>query len=142
MSDPVAPEVSMAKALEAALKSIDPAMLTALENVSFTPPAVTVAYQEVIHVLATPDNAEKGGSTFLQTGYMQVILRFPGAKGKGAAWACARAIRSLFKAEASFEADGITTNIGLTPRILPGSNDTDGRYVLTVRVPFNAELPN
>lgn len=143
MIDPDAPEEAIAKALNAALKSIDPAMPTALENITFKAPPVTDAYQEVIHVLATPGNVEKGGSSFLQTGYMQVILKFPGGKGKGPALKRARAIRALFSAEASFTADDVTTNIGLTPRImLPGSNDDEGRYVLAVRVPFQAELPN
>jgi hypothetical protein len=145
MSDPLAPELAISKALEAALKSVDPAMWagrTALENVDFTPPVATEAYQEVLFVLARPGNSEKGGSLFMQTGYMQVGLHFPGSKGKAAAWARARVIRSLFNVTASFTADSITTNIGDTPQILPGSNDPDGRYALTVRVFFNAQLPN
>lgn len=142
MSDPLAPELAITKALEKALKGLDPAMPTSTENGEFTKPAFPAAYQEVTFVLATPGNSEKGGSLFMQTGYMQVSLRYPPATGKAAAWTRARAIRSLFNTTASFPADGVTTNIGQTPRILPAFNDDDDRYVLTVRVPFNAQLPN
>lgn len=142
MSGALAPELAIAAALEKALKAINPAMVTLSENTAAKPPVVTVAYQEILFVLAAPGNVERGGSSFLQTGYMQVNTHFPAATGKNDAWAHARAIREAFNVEASFSADGVTTNIGRTPQILPGSNDPDGRYALTVRVFFQAEIPN
>ncbi|WP_168072792.1 phage tail terminator-like protein [Caulobacter sp. SSI4214] len=139
------PEVAIMTALQAQLRTVDADMYdnrTARENVDFAAPAPTIAYQELTYAWATPGNVEKGASTFLQTGYLQILLRYPGGAGAGAALIRARAIRSAFRCPSSFTADGITTNISQTPQILAGYPDADGRYVVPVRVFFNAQLPN
>lgn len=140
MSDP-APENAICAALETALVAVDGVTkaATAWENTAFTPPNVDVPYQEATFVWAQPFNAEYGAG-FQQSGYMQVLLRFPGGKGRGPALAQARKLRDAFKRGTSLTSGGVVTTINQTPQILPGFTDDKGRYAVAVRIPFFAQL--
>lgn len=137
--------IRIRKALETALGALSPAIATAWENVNFTPPSPPTGqttpppYQKVTLSFAEPRNTEFG-PVYQEQGYMQVQLVYPAGTGSATAEARAAMIRSAFPRGATFTADGQTVMVNLTPNILPGFTADDGRYVLTVRVPFFAQV--
>lgn len=128
--------VSIRAALENALAAITPALATAWENQSFTPPAASTPYQIANVLFAEPDN-DTFGSEHREIGYMQVRLMYPMQAGSGAAMTRAELIRTTFYRGATFTFGGVSVIIQRTPEILPGIVE-DGRYQVLVRVRFFA----
>jgi hypothetical protein len=131
--------VSIRAALENALNGITPALATAWENQSFTPPATGTPYQIVNILFATPSNATYG-SEHQELGYMQVKLMYPPQAGPGAAAARAELLRITFARGATFTGGGVNVNISRTPEITPGTTE-DGRYAVVVKIPFFSHIP-
>lgn len=129
------------KALESAVAAITPTVATAWENVPFTIPAATLPYQRVSVDFAEPRNTEFG-PVYQERGYLQVALVYPAGKGTADVEARASILRAAFARGTTLTADGQVVTVSLTPNILPGFNDDEGRYVLTVRVPFFAQITN
>jgi hypothetical protein len=130
--------VKIRAALESALNSMTPALTTAWENNAFTPPALTVPYQEAVVLFAEPVNTEFG-SNFQEQGFMQVKLKYPLQAGSAAAAARAQLLRSTFSRGSSFTNNGVTVTIGRTPEIAPSSVE-DGRWVVPVKIRFFANI--
>lgn len=126
-------------ALETALESITPTMPTAWENSGYKP-VVGTPYQTAEIIWSTPDDGELGGTTFMQAGYLQVILRYPPGQGSAAAITRTEALEDLFTKAATFTKDGIATTIERVARVLTAFTDKDDRYAVPVRIPFNATL--
>lgn len=125
-------------ALETALAAISPALATAWENVDFTPPATSTAYQNVTLMFAQPDNASYGAG-YRELGIMQVDLNYPQQSGPSAAYTRAELLRTTFRRGATFSSGGVSVVVDRTPDIMAGRNEA-GRYVLPVRVRFFAQL--
>lgn len=124
-------------ALEGAIKAMPP-LETAWENIAFKPVTGT-PYQRVTLSFAEPRNTEFG-PVFQERGFMQVELVFPGGKGSADAEGRVQMLRNTFTRGATLTADGQVVTINLTPNVLPAFNDDAGNYVLTVRVPFFAQI--
>lgn len=131
--------VKIRKALEVALAGITPSLATAWENVKFTKPAPTTPYQVVVVDFAEPRNTEFG-PVFQERGYMQVALTYPAGTGPADAEARVALIRTRFPRGTTLTNDGQVVTVDLTPNVLPAFSDDEGRYVLTVRVPFFAQV--
>lgn len=131
-------EIAVRAALETQLVTITPAIATAFENLTFTPPALDVPYQAAYVLFATPWNPEMG-TGFQIVGYLQVTLRYPLLAGSGAAAARALAIRAAFQKNASFVSGGVVVTIDKTAAIGNGMPDA-GRWALPVKVPFHANI--
>lgn len=123
-------------ALEQQLASISPAIATAWENKTFTPPAPDVPYQQAFVMFAQPDNPEMG-PTYVDQGLMQVSLFFPKDAGSAPAMARAELIRAAFPFAASLTANGTVVNIINTPEIAPARPDED-RFLVPVKIRFRA----
>jgi hypothetical protein len=130
--------VAVRAALETALNAMSPKIATAWENDEFTPPADTAPYQAVNLLTARPVNQEMG-RPHVESGFIQVTLRYPLKKGSAAATARAEALRTTFFRGASFVASGVTTIIEQTPEIMPGFVDQN-RWSIPVRIRFYAEV--
>lgn len=131
--------VSFRAALETALAAMLPALATAWENVSFTPPSPAVAYQAAYLLPAPPDNLEYGKAHFEQA-IFQVSLFYPLQDGSGAAAARAEMLRTLFHRGASFTSSGVTVTVDKTPEVSQGTVDGD-RWFLPVKVRVSAYIP-
>ena len=125
------------KALETALNSITPSILTAWENTAFPNPNSTIEFQQVNLLFGTPQNPTFGGTFYRENGFLQVRLMYPLQVGTAAAQARAELIRSTFYHGASFAQGGVTTVINGTPSIGAGSADGD-RWAVPVKIPFFA----
>lgn len=130
--------VKIRAALETALAAMTPSVLTAYENVNFTPPGAATPYQYAHVMFARPDN-QVMGREYQELGYLQVRLMYPAQTGPGAAAARAELLRSTFYRGASFVKDGVTVIISDTPEILPGSIE-DGRYAVIVKIRFYSHI--
>ena len=131
-------QAAVRSALEVRLNAMAPALATAWENVSFTPPAVTVPYQKANVLFATPDNPEWGKFRFEQ-GYLQVTLLYPQNAGSLAAAARAKAIADHFPKGLTLTHSGVNTQINKPAEIGNGVPDGD-RWMLPVRIPFHAGI--
>lgn len=123
--------------MESALNSISPALDTAWENDTYKPTTGT-PYQEVSILFAAPENVEYGAG-YRESGYMQVMLKYPLKKGSKDATDRAELIRTTFKRGNSFTHGGVATIVSNTPEIGPGGVE-DGRFVIPVRVRFFANV--
>ncbi len=131
-------QVKIIAALSAALNSITPALVTALNNVAYVPPAVSVPYQAAWVLFARPDNREYGPN-YREIGFMQIDLMYPLAMGDGAARVRGQLIRETFYNGVSFESDGVAVTIAGTPEI--GAGMADGsRWKVIVKIPFFANI--
>lgn len=126
-------------ALETALDALRPTLDTAWENTVHAPVSGT-AYQRVTLVMAAPDDGEIGGP-HLEMGFLQADLCYP--QGGGVADAAARAdlIKTSFRKGASLSARGVRVLITATPSVLAPALEGD-RFVLPVRIPFRASVPD
>lgn len=131
-------QVAIRTALEAALQAMTPVIVTAWENVSFTPPSGTTPYQEAHVMFATPDNAVYG-SAFQELGIFQVRLSYPLNQGPKPASVRAELLRTTFARGKSFTSDGITTIINRTPEVMPAMAE-GGRYSVVVKIRFYANI--
>lgn len=132
--------IKIRAALEAAIKAMTPTIPTAWENTAMKPP-VGSPYQKITLAFAEPRNTEFG-PVFQERGYMQVALVYPGGMGSPDAEARVQMLRDRFPRGATLTADGQVVTINLTSNVLPGFNDDSGNYVLTVRIPFFAQVSN
>lgn len=128
--------VKVRAALETALNSMSPALITAWENNPFTPPASNVPYQKSFVLSATPENLEYG-SSYLENGIFQVTLMYPLQTGTAAVAARAELLRTIFNRGASFINSGVTVRITRTPEISAGTVEGD-RFALPVKIRFSA----
>lgn len=126
-------------ALETGLAAISPAIATAYENISFTPPAPTVPYQRVWLLTADPDNPEASNG-YTERGYMQVDLCYPLNGGPSAATTHAQLIRDTFKRGSLLTSSTAKVTIERTPTISGGSREDD-RHVVRVKIPFYCHIP-
>lgn len=125
-------------ALEGAIKAMTPTLDTAWENTAFKPVTGT-PYQRVTLSFAEPRNTEFG-PVFQERGFMQVELVFPGGNGAAAAEGRVQMLRETFQRGTTLTTDSQVVTINLTANVLPAFNDDSGNYVLTVRVPFFAQI--
>ena len=130
--------VSIRRALETALASMEPELPTEWEGVEFAPPA-NAPYQRAFIILGEPVNRENGGRSE-QDGFVQIVLVYPFGEGTAAAETRAEAIRQHFRRPTSFTFDGVTVNVMLTPHVSPGRRNGD-RWEQSVRVFFSCFLP-
>jgi hypothetical protein len=133
--------VAIRAALDTALDTLSPAIVTAKENVNFDAEAgvaATAPYQRVHLLLAQPDNAEIS-RRHVEQGIYQITLCYPLNTGPAAAATRAELIRATFYRGASFVAGGITVTIIRTPEIAPAMIEGD-RYVVPVSIRFMAPV--
>jgi len=133
-------QIKIRAALETALNSITPSIACAWENVSFTPPASSVPYQQAHMIFARPANIE-AGSSHQELGFMQIKLMYPENAGPATATARAELLRTTFRRAASFVNSGVTVSITDTPEITRGEPE-DGRFVLVVKIRFRSFIPS
>jgi hypothetical protein len=112
---------------------------TAFENVAFSPPLLSVPYQQVFILFARPDNSEFG-SSHTELGYMQVNLKYPLQAGTSAIGARAELFRTTFARGNSFVSGGVTVNITDTPEIAQGVADGT-MFSVPVKIRFSAFIP-
>lgn len=129
---------SLRAALEVALNSISPALVTAFENVPFTPTQGT-PYQRVNLLRATPENPAIGSGMHRDIGVMQVTLCYPMGPGPQAAETRAEAIRTAFARGASLTSGAVTVHITTTPTIGPAYVEAD-RYCVPVSIRYHANV--
>lgn len=129
--------VAIRKALEERLKTMQPALATAWENLPFTP-AADVPYQRVLMTPATPENASYGAA-FREVGLYKVTLCYPQGSGTAAVQAQADALRQWFSRATTLRADGIEVIVRTTPAIGAGAIDGD-RYCVPVSIDYLANL--
>jgi len=125
-------------ALELALNSLTPAILTAWPNVSIEPGSLEL-YQRADTLFAEPSNPTIGDGFYRELGYMQVTLYYPVQAGSRAAVTRAEMIRTLFKRGSTFTNGGIDVKIPRKPSLSLG-NPQDGRYTVIVKIPFYADI--
>ena len=130
--------VAIRAALETALAAISPTLSTAWENVDFTPPVTSTAYQRASLMFAQPDNTSYGAG-YRELGIMQIDLNYPQQSGPSAAYTRAELLRATFSRGTTFTSGGVSVVVDRTPEIMAGRNE-GGRYVLPVRVRFFAQL--
>lgn len=123
-------------ALESALNSMVPSVLTAWENVSFSPPASSVPYQRSYILFSTPDNPEFG-SSHIELGIFQINLLYPLQAGPADAADRAELLRATFRRGSSFTNSGVTVNITRTPEVGQGLPDGD-RWLVPVKIRFSS----
>lgn len=126
------------QALEAHLAAMTPGLVTAYENVAFTP-TTNVPYQKANLLPASPDNSTQGGGHYRELGIFQVSLYYPVGTASGNAKARAELIRTHFKRGTTLVKSGIKTIITHTPTIHPALPDDD-RYVVPVSIRFQADI--
>lgn len=127
-------QANIRSALETALAGMSPAIATAYENVSFTPPAPSTPYQKAFVMFAEPDNSEFGSGS-RQQGVFQVSLMYPIQQGDATARARAAMLESVFKRGSSFVKSGITVTVTRTPHAGQGTVDGD-RWHVPVKIQF------
>lgn len=125
-------------ALETAVGAMQPALLTAWENRSYSP-TPGVPYQAIHLLPAEPMNSEIGNARHTESGIFHIRLCYPKGTGSAAAIARAELIRSTFYRGATFSSSGVTVHVETTPEIAPGRVEED-RYVVPVRVRFYAHI--
>lgn len=130
--------VNIRAALETALNGMSPALATAWENVSFSPPAAGTPYQRVNMLFAQPDNREYG-SRHQERGYMQVKLLYPIQIGTSTINARAELLRSTFARGNTFSSSGVTVMVSGTPEVTPGTVEDD-RFAIAVKIPFISDI--
>ncbi len=131
--------IKIRTALEIALSSMTPSLITAWENMAFLPPDPSVPFQVVTILFAEPANPSFGDSFHRENGYMQVKLLYPLKVGTAIVMARAEALRALFYRGASFNYSGITVHINRTPEIAPGSNEGD-HFGVPVKIRFYSDI--
>jgi hypothetical protein len=127
--------VLIRQALETQLNTITPTLATAWENVPFTPVS-GVAYQQVNLVIAGNKDITVSDSSYIMTGFLQVMLVYP--IGTGAKLASTRAdlLLSTFKRGLELTASGVKVRIHKAPVIAPAIID-GAFYKLPVTIYFN-----
>lgn len=128
--------INIRAALETALNSVSPSMLTAWENLEFAPPAANVPYQRAYMLLAKPDNFEMGAN-YAELGVFHINLMYPKSAGSRVAAVRCELLRELFHRGATFEFSGTRVIVTLTPEIVSGFVQDD-RFVMSVKVPFSS----
>lgn len=126
-------------ALEAALAAMLPAITTAWENVSFTPPASTTPYQEAFTLFAEPEDPEAGHALHIQRGIFQINLKYPLGAGDATARARAKMLIDTFYRSRSFTSGGVTVSVEKTPEAGQGTVDGD-RWLIPVKIRFFAQI--
>lgn len=127
------------KALEMGLDAMTPALATAWENASYMP-TPGVPYQRVNLLHAKPDDAEVS-TVHTELGLLQVSLCYPVGKGPADAEARADLLFAAFPQGTTLVASGITVIVSGSPNIAPAQFEGD-RYVLPIRIPWRAQVPN
>ena len=132
------PLVNIRVALETALKGIAPTLLTAYENVSFTP-VIGEPFQAAYLMQANPQNPTLGDSFYRAVGIFQINLMYPIQGGPAAAIARAEMIQSTFARGNTFSNGGVTVRIITTPSIGAGTVVGD-RFQVPVKIPYSADI--
>ena len=125
-------------AMETRLKSIDPALNTAWENVEFKP-TFGQPFQVANMLFARPENPTFGDDFYRQRGYLQVKLFWPQNVGKRAIFERAELVREYFKRGTTLEAVGVATTVEETPEIGNG-NIEDVWFAVIVKIRFFANI--
>ena len=125
-------------ALETHLNTISPAILTAYENVPFTP-VTGVPYQKVFLLPATPANPTMGDGYYREQGIFQVTLLYPLQAGPKTAADKAEAIRTAFKRGTTLTYNSVKVIIDRTPEISEGRVDGD-RWSVSIKIRWFASI--
>ena len=125
-------------ALEIALASITPALITVFENADYVPVTGT-PYQRVNIMSIEPENPTFGDNFRRERGIFQVSLMYPLNAGAGTAITQAELIRQKFYRGATFVNAGVTVTIERTPEVSAGYVDVD-RWRVPVKVRFYANI--
>ncbi len=123
-------------ALETAINGMSPSLSTAWENVAFTPPVATTAYQRVNILFAQPDHGE-AGRNHIELGIVFINLMYPVQIGPSTAETRAELLRTTFYRGATFSSGGTNVIITDSPEVTRGEAE-QGRYVLTVKIRFKS----
>ena len=125
------------KALEDALAAMPGALPFARQNKPYKS-VIDVPYAQLWLVPGKPDGAILGDGFKRETGFLQINLSYPEAKGTEAAELMADAICKRFKRGTTFDA-GFRVLVNTHPYIGPATGDT-GWLRLPVRVPYVADV--
>lgn len=125
-------------ALETALASMTPALLTGYENVVFNP-SVGTPYARAALLMATPDNPVYGGNFYRERGVFYVTLCYPMNQGTAAVMARAESIKAFFARGNSYAKDGVTVHIERTAEIAPAQIDPD-TYNVPIKIRIYADI--
>lgn len=124
-------------ALEKRLSTLSPAMRTAYENTTFTPP--TGGFQAVAMLPARPANPTMGPAHRRENGVFQVSVNYPANAGSKEATERALLIQAHFPRGLTLTESGVTVVIDRTPSISP-ARMPEGRYELSVSVFYFADI--
>lgn len=130
--------IKIKRAFEGSLKLFDPLMVTAYENVKFTP-VTGVPYQKVKIVPRKPENPTLGDDFYREVGQCQIFLCYDSNEGTNAAYTKAENLKGYFKRGTSLSNDGINITVRDTPQIVGGTVTTD-RYVVVVLIEYFADV--
>lgn len=119
------------------LKTLLPAIPTAFESVSFTPP--NSLYQRVQFRVSPPDDPVFGTEYYRERMEMQIFLYGLSNKGTGEVLAQAELLRNHFKKSTTLVEQGIYIHILETPAI-SGTQVIGNRVICPVLIPVVAEI--
>ena len=125
-------QTAIRAALETALDAMSPSLITAWENVAFTPPASSTPYQRAYVLFATPENAVIGNE-WIERGLFHVALCYPLQAGDAAARARVALLRTTFYRSRTLTSGSTNVIIERTPDAGGGTADGD-RWVVPVRI--------
>ena len=125
------------RALIKHLNLLTPALPTAYEGASFTPP--TTIYQRVQFRVNQPDDPVLGTGYYRERIEMQIFVNAPTNKGTGEALTRAELLRTHFKKGTTIAEDGVLIHILETPQIA-GTMAIGDRIVCPVLIDVTAEV--
>lgn len=134
MTSPIS---SAKKAIERKLKTLNPSLPTAYENVKFIPPTST--YLKLQYVTTKPDDPVFNNFYYREYLETQIFICDELNIGASKATLIAESIRSLFDKGTHLVEDGYSIHVLKTPQIA-GSATTLDRFVIPVLISFVIEV--
>jgi hypothetical protein len=125
------------KALIKHLNLLTPALPTAYEAASFTPP--TTIYQRVQFRVNQPDDPVLGTGYYRERIEMQIFVNAPTNKGTGEALSRAEILRQHFKKSTTLPEAGVLVHVLETPHI-SGTIAVGDRIICPVLISATAEV--
>lgn len=126
------------RALENRVKTLEPLLPTAWENVNFSPPD-QAPYQQTNVMFAQPEDVGFRDSPYIQRGIFQITLHYPLNQGPGYAQARGELFRNHFYRGLTCPDNVVAVVIDLTPEVTGGQVE-ENAYVVRVKVRFYCQL--
>jgi hypothetical protein len=127
------------RALEKHLAALTPAVPTAWDNVTFSPPADGSVYQEVKFVPNEPNGEMMDTLTFIEQGLLQVSVFYPQGKGPRDSDNRVDALRSHFRRGTTLVEGGVSTIITRVPSVAAGL-PMEGQWRVPVTIYWQAQV--